>query len=101
MNPNNGRVNNFQIPTEGGPDDNDDSEFECSDRPKCKSVHVEIDKEMAQINNKLIFALLPNRSEEDAINNNGETQDRDGDTNLRRSNRVFKPVEPLDSVQCF
>ena len=51
--------------------------------------------------NKTTLALLPNRSEEDATNNNGETQDRDGITNLRRSNRICKPPERLDGVPYF
>ena len=68
--------------------DDDDSDFECYDRSKGKPVHVDVDKEMAE-SKKPTLALLPNRSEEDKINNNGETQDRDGNTNLRGSNRIL------------
>ena len=53
--------------------------------------------EMAE-SNKPTLALLPNRSEEDEINNNGETLDN---FNLRRSNRIFKPPEQLGSVPYF
>ena len=56
-----------------------------------------VDKEIAE-SNKPTLALLPKRSEEEEINNNGETQDRDGKTNLRRSNRVLKPPERLGNV---
>ena len=80
--------------------DDNDSDFECYDRSEGKSVYVYIDNETAEIN-KPTLALLPNRSEEDKSNNNGETQDRDGDTNLRRSYRIFKPAERLGSVPYF
>ena len=81
-------------------DHDDDSDFECYDRFKGKPVHVDVDKEMAE-NNKSTLALLPNRSEEDEFNNNGETQDRDRNTNLRRPIRIFKPPQRLGTVPYF
>ena len=51
--------------------------------------------------NKPALALLPNRSQEDEINDDGETRDRDGNFNLRRSNRTFKPPERLSSIPFF
>ena len=48
--------------------------------------------------NKRTEVLLPNRSEEDDINKSGETQDAEGNINLRRSNRLLKPQERLGSV---
>ena len=80
--------------------DDDDCDFECYDRSESTPVRVDVDKELTDIN-KPTLALLPNRSEEDEINNNGETQDRDGNTSLRRSNRIFKPPERLGSVPYF
>ena len=79
--------------------DDEDSDFECYDRSESKPVHADADK-MAE-SNKPTLAVLLNRSEEDEINNNSETQDRDGNSNLRRSNRIFKPPERLDSVPYF
>ena len=81
MNPINGIGYILLIPaegTEGGLGDDDDSHFECYDRFQGKSVHIDVDK-MAEIS-KPTIVLLPNRSEEDKINSNGETQDREGDT---------------------
>ena len=75
-------------------------DFECYDQSEGKSVHVDVDKELAESNNPTL-ALLPNRSEEHAINNNGETQDSYGNTNLSRSNRISKPQELLGCVPYF
>ena len=72
--------------------ENEDSDFECYERDEGKPVHVDVYKEMDE-SNKPTSALLPNKSEEDEINNNGETRDRVGNINLRRSNRIFKPPE--------
>ena len=80
--------------------DEEDSDFENYDRSEGKPVHVDIDKEITE-GNKPTLALLPKRSENDEINNNGETRDRDGNNNLRRSNRIFKPPERLGSVPYF
>ena len=80
--------------------DEENSDFKCYDRSEGKPVHVDVDKEMAE-SNKPTLALLPNRSEEDEFNNNGETRERDGNINLRRSNRIFKPPERLSSVPYF
>ena len=60
-----------------------DSDFVCYDKSEAKRVHVNIDKETTE-RNKSTLALLPNRSEEDEINNNGETRDGDGNISLRR-----------------
>ena len=78
--------------------DNEGSDFESHVRSEAKPVHIHIP--MAEVN-KPTLALLPNRSEEDEINNNSETRDRDGNSNLRRSNRIFKPPERLGSVPYF
>ena len=80
--------------------DDNGIDFECYDRSEGKTVHVDVDKEIDESNNPTL-ALLPNTSEEDKINNNGEEQDRDGNTNLRRPNRLFKPLERLGSVAHF
>ena len=80
--------------------DDEDSDFECYDRSQGKPLHVDVDKEMAE-SNKPTLALLPSRSEKDEINNNGGTQDRDGNSNLRRSYRIFKTPERLGSVPLF
>ena len=88
-----------KVASDDDDDDDDDSDFECYDRSEGKPVHVDVDKEMAE-SNKLTLALLRNRSEKDEFNN-GETRDRDGNTNLRRSNRIFKPPERLGSVPYF
>ena len=77
--------------------DDNDSDFGCCDRSGGNSVHVDVDKEIAE-SNKLTLALLPIRSKEDEINNNVETRDTDGNTNLRGSNRIYKPPERLSSV---
>ena len=63
-------------------------------------MHVDVDKEMSE-SNKTTLPLLLNRSEEEEINNNGETLDEDGNAGLRRSNRIFKPPERLGSVAYF
>ena len=80
----------------------EDSHSNCYDRPKEKPVHIDIDidKEIAA-GNKLTLALLLNRSEENEINNSGETRGRDGNVNLRRSNRIFKPSERSGTVPYF
>ena len=78
----------------------DVSDFECYNRSERKPVHVDFDKEMAE-SYKPTLALLPNRSEEDEINHNGETQDKEGNTKLRSSNRIFTPPERLGSVPYF
>ena len=80
--------------------DNKDSDYECYDQSEGKPVHVDVDKEKAE-RNKPTLALLPNRSQEDEIDNNGETRDKDGNSNSRRSNRIFKPPERLGSVPYF
>ena len=81
--------------------DDEDGDFKFYDRSEAKQpAHVEIEKEVAE-SNKPTLALLPNRSEEDEINNNGEARDRVGKINLRSSNRICKPPERLDSVPYF
>ena len=78
--------------------DKKNSDFECYDGSEQKSVHVDVDKENTG-GTKPILALLPNRSEEDEINKNGETpRDRDVNFKLRRLNRKIKPPERLGSV---
>ena len=80
--------------------DEEDSHFECFDKCEGEPVHVDIDKETTE-GNKSTLALLPNRSEENQINNNGETRDGDGNISSRRSNRIHKPLEWLGSVPYF
>ena len=53
-----------------------ESDFDCYDKSNGKPVHVNMDKKLAV--DKPTLALLPNRSEEDKININGETGDGDG-----------------------
>ena len=65
--------------------DDNDKDFECYDRSQGKLAHGDVDKDIAE-SNKPTLVLLPNRSEEDEINNNVETHYRDDITNLRRSN---------------
>ena len=67
----------------------DESDFECSDKSDGKPVYADVEKELAV--DKPILELLPNRSEEDETNNNGETGDGDGNISLRKSNQLFKP----------
>ena len=80
--------------------DDDDSDFERYNRSEDKPVHVDVDKELVE-SNKPTLALVPKKSEENEINNKGETQDRDGNTILRGSNRIFEPPERLGSVPYF
>ena len=80
--------------------DDYDGDLECYDQSGGNPVHVDVDKEIAE-SNKLTLALLPIRSKEDEINNNVETRDTDGNTNLRGSNRIYKPPEQLSSVPYF
>ena len=75
----------------------EDNDLECYDRSEGQPVHVDVDTEMAE-SNKPILALLPIRTKEDEININDGTRDRDGNINLRRSNRIFKPPKRLGSV---
>ena len=79
--------------------DEDKSDFECYNRSDGKPVHVDIDKEVPE--EWPALALLPNKSEEEEINNNGETIGGDGSISVRRSNRIFKPVDRWVSVPCF
>ena len=78
----------------------EDGDFESYDRSERKPVHFDIDKEITK-GNKPTVALLPNRPEEAENNNNSETRHRDGDINLRKSNRIFKLPERLRSVPNF
>ena len=79
--------------------DEEEKDFECYDMSDGKPVHVNIDKEIAF--DKPTLALLPNRSEGDKINNNGETGEGDANISLRRSNRIFKPMERLGNAPYF
>ena len=60
--------------------DEEDSDFDCYDKPDGKPVHVTIDKELAF--DKPTLALLPNKSEEDEIHSSGKTVDGDGNISL-------------------
>ena len=80
--------------------DEEDSDFECYDRSEEKPVHVDIDKQLTEAN-RLTVALLANRSDGDKIHIIGETRDRDGNKNLRITNRIFEPVERLGCVPWF
>ena len=64
-----------------------------------KTVHVEVDKEITKRYPTL--ALLPIRSEEEEINNNGQTWGRNSIVSVRKSNRIYKPLERLGSVPYF
>ena len=77
--------------------DEEDGDFECYDKSEGKPIHIDIDKKTTE-GNKPTLALLPSRSEENEINNKGETRDGDGNIGLRRSNRIFKTPERLGSV---
>ena len=77
-----------------------DSDFECYDQSRGKPGPVDIAKKMAE-SNRPTLTHLANRSEKDEINNNGQTQDRDGNTILRRLNPLFKQPERLDSIPYF
>ena len=80
--------------------DEEGSDFDCYDNYEGKPVHVDIDNETTE-ENKSTLALLPNRSEKDEINKNGETRDGDSKISLRRSNGMFEPPEQFGSVLCF
>ena len=54
--------------------DGEDGHFECYDNSDGKPVHVDLDKELME--GDATLALLPNRSEGDEVNNNGETRER-------------------------
>ena len=64
-----------------------------------KPVHSDIDKQVTK--GEPALALLPNKSEEEEINNNGETKGGNGNTSVRSSNRAFKPPDRLGSVPFF
>ena len=72
--------------------DEEENDFESYDRSEGKPIHVDLDEGMTE-GNQLTLALLPNRSEEDKISNDGKTRDRDGNIYLGRSSRIFKPPE--------
>ena len=72
--------------------DEEDTDIEYFHKSDGKSVHVDIDKKVTNWT-KPSLALLPNRIEEDRINQNGEKSDGDGNIGLRRSNRIPKPLE--------
>ena len=80
--------------------DENDVEFECYDRSEGKPVHVDIVKKITE-GNKPTLSLILNRSEEEESNNKNETRDGDGNIYLRRSNRIIKPLERLNSVPYF
>ena len=62
--------------------DDKHGDFDCYGQSKGKLVRVDVDKEMAE-SNKSTLVLLRNSSEVGKINNNGETRDRYGKSNLR------------------
>ena len=80
--------------------DEEDNDFECYDTSEGRPLHVDFDKDILE-GNKPTLVLLPNRSEEDEINNNGKRSVRDGKINLRRLNRIFRSPERLGSVPYF
>ena len=63
-------------------------------------MHVDIDKEVIKGNNPT-FVLLPNRGEEDEINNIDEKRSGNGNINEHKSNSKLKPPEKLGSVPYF
>ena len=77
----------------------EDSGFEYYNKSEGKPIHVDIDKETTEGGPAL--ALLPNRSEEDEINNNVETIGRDGNVSVHKSNRTSKPPDQLGSVPYY
>ena len=79
--------------------DEANSDFECNNKSEGKPVLVDIDKEF--IEGGPAPALLPSKSEEDEINNSGETMGGNGSFSVRRSNRTFKPPDRLGSVPYF
>ena len=80
-----GIISKFKLNVRKVDSDEEDSNFECYDRSEKKPVHADFDKELTE-GNKPTLAMLPKKSEEDEIINSGETRDRDGNMNLRRSN---------------
>ena len=78
----------------------EDSDFECYDKSDGKPPHVHIDKDVTE-GTKRTLPLLLNRSEEDEINNIGETRDGGGNISLRRSNRIIKLHQQLGSVPYY
>ena len=79
--------------------DKKDSNFECYNKTDGKPVHLDIDKEVTEA--ELTLALLPNRSEDDARNNNGETRSGKGNISVCRSHRIFELVDQLGCVPFF
>ena len=67
--------------------DEEGKDFKCYSKSDEKPVHIDIDKEVTE--GKPTLALIPNRSEEYEINNNGETRGGNGKISVRRSNRIF------------
>ena len=70
-----GIISDSKVKVQEVESDEEDGDFDRYDKSVGKPVHVDIDKKTTE-ENKSILALLPNRSEEDEINNNGETRDR-------------------------
>ena len=77
----------------------DESDFECYNRPDGKPVHVDMEKEVTEGGPAL--KLLPNKSEDEEFKTIGETIGGDGNINVHRSNRIFKPQDQLGSVPSF
>ena len=95
-----GTISEFKPKVRKVDSDEEDCDFERYDRSEGKPVQVDIDKRITE-GNKPTLTLLPNRSEADEINNNGEAGDRDDNITLRRSNRIFTSPERLGSVPYF
>ena len=68
----------------------DNSDFACYKKFDVKLVHVGIDKEVTE--GRPALALLPNKSEEDMINN-VETMGGNGNFSVRKFNGTYKPPD--------
>ena len=76
-----------------------DSHLECCTKSDGKLLHVDINREVTE--GEPTLSLLPQRSEEDEVNDNGETRGGNVNVGVRSSNRTFKPPERRGIVPHF
>ena len=79
--------------------DKEDSDFECYNKSDGKPVHVDIDKEATEAEPAL--TLLPNRPQDEELNNNVEIMGGNGNISVRRSNRSLETPDRPVSVPYF
>ena len=80
----------------------EDSDIDDYDKSDAEPIHVDVDKgNTGSSQSILTLALLPSRSKEEKINNNGQRGDGNGKFGVRSSNRLFKTPERVGSVLYF